>query len=91
MEIHHPVTGEVLVREPVDCREICEILGYVFSPVEGSAPQALVAMAAGSTVESRSKAEAMSVTDLREALTEKKVSIPNGAKKDDLVELFMKN
>ena len=54
MKIYHPVTGDVLVREPVDCREICEISGYVQWPmkpvqmgdkhvmVEDAAPQVVV-------------------------------------------------
>lgn len=116
MKIYHPETGEVLEREPVDCREICTVLGYLMWPmkavqvgdkmvqVEDAAPDVVAAAmkkegkeipesaVANNDAEAKriADAEAMTVTDLREALDKAKVDIPNGSKKDDLVELFLK-
>lgn len=87
-KVYHPVTGEMAEREPVDAREL-RLAGWL------SAPPETVAVATTTSVdvteEARTDAEQMTVSDLKKALEAKSVEIPHGAKKADLVELFLKS
>lgn len=80
MKVYHPETGVAYEGEPIDCREMKQLHGYLSEPPVAATPDAAPEPLPDDL-------STLTKTRLQEILTERGVAFETDANKDRLIEL----